>query len=216
MPGKQKTKLYSSLPIQGGSLVYVNEDNVVIESLQLDGSAKEITGIACSGKLINGSTIQSFRIIGCELHSWCRAAISIYNGVNATISNCYIYNNDDTNCGDRNWGYGVLIGSKAFATIENNTFDFNRHDIAGGGGPQSGFRAVGNISNNYTSHAFDMHGEAQSCHIPSNDHTAGNLIIIEENLFHNPNEKAVVIRGVPDDRCEIRNNTFAHNWFIMP
>ena len=62
-------------------------------------------------------------------------------------------------------GYGVVVGGGAYATIEGNVFDFNRHAVASDGYPYSGYIARYNyilqggfMQGSYWNQHFDVHG----------------------------------------------------------
>jgi hypothetical protein len=63
-------------------------------------------------------------------------------------------------------GYGVVISGNAYATIEGNVFDFNRHDITSDGRAYNGYVARFNYAlqggftygNGYWGQHFDVHG----------------------------------------------------------
>ena len=102
-------------------------------------------------------------------------------------------------------GYGI-VHSTAFSLIECNLFDWNRHSIAGTGRTPSGYIARNNIElGTSLSHCFDMHGGRDR---GDGTDIAGTRIEIYNNTFRAP-QRAVAIRGVPDDICDVH-----HNWFV--
>src|SRR5262249_22280477 len=84
------------------------------------------------------------------------------------------------------FGYGVSIGHGAYALIERNVFDWNRHAISDDGSNDSGYQAYENLVLPHGgldrwlggfwihTHAFDMHGQ-DNC---------GPLAIIDHTLFN--------------------------------
>jgi hypothetical protein len=84
-------------------------------------------------------------------------------------------------------GYGVNVAAGAFATIEGNVFDFNRHAVSANG------RSVGYVArhnyvlqggftygdNGYYGQHFDMHGSDSD----GNGGSAGQSVRIEENTI---------------------------------
>jgi hypothetical protein len=125
------------------------------------------------------------------------------------IHDNYIHHNQEQDSA----GYGVVIGNGAFALIDRNVFDYNRHAIAGGGSNYSGYRAIRNLvlpnggRHKYLwwghTHQFDMHGQ-ESCGIGSifndtlfNCGTAGYAMEIVQNSFLYSAGAAIKIRGTP-------------------
>ncbi len=123
-------------------------------------------------------------------------------------------------------GYGVETGPGAYAKIERNVFDFNRHAIASSGAAGTGYMADHNLVlkgggyhdkwyNEYT-HLFDVHGDANCPDIPGNQHTwncgnAGDQYWITNNAFQFTNDLSVKLRGVPRVQAVIRGNVFAQS-----
>ncbi len=123
-------------------------------------------------------------------------------------------------------GYGVVTSDGAYAAIERNLFDFNRHAIASAGAPGTGYRADLNLVlkgggvhdkwyNEYT-HLFDVHGDANCPDIPLNQHTwncgnAGDQYWMTNNAFQYTNDNAIKLRGVPRVAANIYGNVFAHD-----
>jgi hypothetical protein len=139
------------------------------------------------------------------------------------ITNNFIHNN--VGCTD---GYGVNVGgASGFALIDHNVFDYDKHDVAGGGATGTGYIASSNLvltdgvecrgdsgkgSLTYGGH-FDMHGTAGG---PGSGHvggTAGTYIEIRNNAIrgeqrfhihfgHAFNRRAAFdIRGTPTDKA---------------
>ena len=101
-------------------------------------------------------------------------------------------------------GYGICH-DRSFSLIEYNLFNYNRHSIAGTGRPDSGYEARHNIEIKHSlSHCFDMHGGRDR---QDNTNIASTWLKIHHNTFRCP-ETAIVIRGKPEQGCEIHNNWF--------
>ena len=116
----------------------------------------------------------------------------------------HIHHNHIHHCQYNGLGYGVSHDT-ASSVIEYNEFNWNRHSIAGTGRPGCSYVARYNVeSGESLSHCFDMHGGRDR-----KDETdiAGTAIEIYNNTFYAP-QPSVVIRGVPQEKCEIH-----HNWF---
>ncbi|HEO72557.1 MAG TPA: hypothetical protein ENN80_14970, partial [Candidatus Hydrogenedentes bacterium] len=134
----------------------------------------------------------------CEIAAFGHAGIYLAGGKDHHIHHNYIHH-----CQYNGLGYGVSHGV-ARSLIECNRFDFNRHSIAGTGSPGCGYIARNNIELGVSlSHCFDMHGGRDR---KDGTDIAGAAIEIHNNTFRAP-ETPVVIRGVPQETCEVH-----HNW----
>lgn len=120
-------------------------------------------------------------------------------------------------------GYGVDVSLGAFALIERNVFDFNRHAIQGSG-KADGYTAQRNLvlkgggyhRLGFHTHQFDVHGD-NNCGISGliNDSSwncgrAGGQIVYRENAFQYRRDNAIKIRGTPQFGATIERNIFAH------
>jgi hypothetical protein len=135
----------------------------------------------------------------CEISAFSHGGIMLAKGEGHRI-----HHNSIHHCQYNGLGYGV-VHDTAMSLIEYNLFDWNRHSIAGTGRPGSGYIARHNVElGESLSHCFDMHGGRDR-----NDGTdiAGTSIEISNNTFRPPNT-SVVIRGVPEQKCEVHNNWF--------
>lgn len=119
-------------------------------------------------------------------------------------------------------GYGAETQVGAYALIERNVFDFNRHAIASSGKPNTGYDARYNLVLkgggvhgtffNPNTHQFDVHG-TDSCAGHLNCGNAGERFWYRYNAFQFTRDNAIKIRGTPQyptGRIEIENNVFAH------
>lgn len=146
-----------------------------------------------------------------DISGWTYA--SVWAEDNAHVHNNYIHHNVwDT------LGYGVVVpAGDNMPVIEHNEFDYNRHAIAGGGGPEVGYVARHNVVGPHWFGAqFDMHGDGGMVGI------AGNEIVIRDNIFEgthtvpektrNPNSAvpAIHIRGTPETGVWVEDNRFYH------
>ena len=137
-------------------------------------------------------------------------------------------------------GYGVDVGGGAYALIEQNVFDENRHAIAGGshntgggGGDYSGYTARDNLIlpggglhcseswwgaltgwqfHCWQTHQIDMHGDQNAWYSSHNWEcgTAGETMIIERNTILYSSGTAIKIRGNPADKAVVNSNVFRH------
>jgi hypothetical protein len=112
-------------------------------------------------------------------------------------------------------GYGVSVHHGAWALVDRNLFDMNRHAIAGSG-KMGGYDARRNLVlkgggyhgrafHKYT-HQFDIHGTDEN----GLGGKAGVQTWYFENSFQYTNGPAIKIRGRPALRIYIGDNIFAH------
>ena len=136
----------------------------------------------------------------CEISAFGHAAIFLRAGENHRVNHNFIHH-----CQYNGLGYGITH-DKASSIIEYNLFDWNRHSIAGTGSPGCSYVARHNIELGVSlSHCFDMHGGRDR---RDGTDVAGTAISIHNNTFRAP-QTPVVIRGVPQETCEVY-----HNWFV--
>lgn len=136
----------------------------------------------------------------CEISGFGLAGVHLHSGQGHHVHHCYIHH-----CQYQGLGYGVAQNT-ASALIECNLFDSNRHSIAGTGRPGCGYVARHNVElGTSLSHCFDMHGGRDR---KDGTDVAGTALEIHHNTFRAP-ERAVVVRGVPEERCLVH-----HNWFV--
>jgi hypothetical protein len=135
----------------------------------------------------------------CEVSAFGLAGIYMKQGAEHKIHHNYIHH-----CQYEGLGYGVRLEA-ATALIEDNLFNWNRHSIAGSGQPGCGYHARNNVVlETAHGHCFDMHGGRDR---EDGTDIAGTLIEISNNIFY-PAEMAVLIRGFPQEKCDVH-----HNWF---
>jgi hypothetical protein len=122
-------------------------------------------------------------------------------------------------------GYGVSVSQGAYALIERNVFDQNRHAIAGHGSDGDGYLlyrnlflhpGVDNVKLGITTrnHQIDMHGQS-TC--GSGEHwncgRAGEYMDVGWNTVVEPYSHAIQLRGTPSDPrgMSVHNNVFVQN-----
>lgn len=136
----------------------------------------------------------------CDISGWSHAGVFLTAGEGHHVHHSFIHH-----CQYAGLGYGICHDTAA-SLIERNLFDFNRHSIAGTGRPGCGYEARHNIElGTSLSHCFDMHGGRDR---QDGTNIAGTKILIHRNTFRAP-ETPVVIRGVPEDICDVYGN-----WFV--
>jgi hypothetical protein len=124
-------------------------------------------------------------------------------------------------------GYGVVSGYGAHPYIARNTFEWNRHAIAGDGRPGTGYTAYHNLvleegGLHYWvpvlgfwvhTHQFDMHGR-NSCGIGGDDQydcgPAGHITIIRHNTFFYTHDDDIKLRGTPTGGMFVGQNVFVN------
>jgi hypothetical protein len=135
----------------------------------------------------------------CEISGFSHGGIYLLSGEEHHIHHNYIHH-----CQYQGLGYGVCHNT-ASSLIEYNLFNFNRHSIAGTGRSGNSYTARHNVEIGVSlSHCFDMHGGRDR---KDGTDIAGTSISIYNNTFRAP-QTPIVIRGVPEDKCEVH-----HNWF---
>ena len=162
-----------------------------------------------------------------EVAGWSGAAIAvedehdrIFNPDSVSIRGSYIHNNQHVG----GFGYGITMSPGAYARIERNVFDLNRHAVTGTGDAGVGYFAGDNLIlkgggihgtffNSFTQQ-FDVHGDRNCPPIFSalwNCGKAGDQFWFNGNAFQYNRDTALKIRGLPRVAAYINGNVFAHN-----
>lgn len=142
---------------------------------------------------------EGLEVDNCDISGFGHAGICLRDGGDHEVHHNYIHH-----CQYNGLGYGVSHNT-ASSVIEYNLFDKNRHSIAGTGRPGCSYVARHNLElGTSLSHCFDMHGGRDR---DDNTNIAGTSIAIHNNTFRAPQTPAV-IRGVPQETCQVH-----HNWF---
>jgi hypothetical protein len=136
----------------------------------------------------------------CEISGFSHAGVDL-----TTADRHHIHHNHIHHCQYQGLGYGICHNT-ASSMIEYNLFNWNRHSIAGTGRPGNSYVARHNVElGESLSHCFDMHGGRDR---KDGTNIAGTSIEIYNNTFR-ARQTPVVIRGVPEQKCEVH-----HNWFL--
>jgi hypothetical protein len=139
-----------------------------------------------------------------ELWGWAHAAIVVDYSRRIHVHHNSIHHNRRTGL-----GYGVVLIHDADALIERNSFDYNRHSIAGTGRRTISYEARYNlVGRNRNGHAFDMHGENEADH--NGAPWAGDVIDIHHNTFLGT-VRAILIRGRPRTGAYVSGNCFGQS-----
>ena len=150
----------------------------------------------------NGITTRYPRleVDNCEISGFSHAGVYLL-----TAQGHHIHHNHIHHCQYQGLGYGVCHNT-ASSLLEYNLFNWNRHSIAGTGRPGNSYVARHNVEFGVSlSHCFDMHGGRDR---KDGTNIAGTSIEIYNNTFR-ARQTPVVIRGVPEEKCEVH-----HNWFL--
>jgi len=183
--------------------IVINGNNVEISGLRIQGPSPN-TNPVNSSIGISAESRTNLNVNGCEISAFSRSSVYFKNS-DGVVSNNYIHHNQREHL-----GYGVLLDEDSNVLIENNLFDFNRHDIAGTGHREQSYEARYNIIlPNGTHHSFDMHAEHEN---EGNGVVyAGNSIYIHHNTFMNSEQEAVMIRAIPQQNAIVEKNIFYHS-----
>lgn len=199
----------------GGPLLYTTQ-LATSPLFRIGGPGVRITGLRLRGPdsaigpsayyqptsmAILAKSAPNVRIDHCELWAWSYAAVQV-----DYTHDAYIHHNSMHHNRRNGLGYAVILNHDATALIERNTFDYNRHAIAGTGLPGVSYEARYNyVGPNRNGHAFDMHGENEAA--DNGSPYAGDVMRIHHNTFAGT-EQAIVIRGRPKTGAYITDNCF--------
>jgi len=171
-----------------------------------------------------------------EIYSWRGAGVSVNdqdeaNGISQAnahsvwVHDNYIHHNQHPTgdvLGGHGGGYGVSVVHGAYAFVERNVFDYNRHAMEASGKPGSGYYFYDNLilphggvnSHLIQTHQIDRHGSdclGLQCGL------AGEYSDIQYNTVWYTAGQAVKLRGTPQQLTdgdkvgmEVRNNAFSH------
>ena len=171
-------------------------------------------------RLPNSTAIRTvcsgLEVDNCEIRAWSHCGVQPVAGRDHRIHHNFIHH-----CQRMGLGYGIAVGA-AWARIDGNLFQDNKHHVAGTGAPDSGFHVHDNVVLPYTEshphptrlgetygqdHIFDMHGGRDR---RDDTDIAGTRIDIHHNTVYS-SYQPVNIRGVPQEYARVRHNWFAHH-----
>lgn len=222
-------------------------DNVRINGFRLIGpDINETVGSDWKDRAIQITGCKNIEISNMELAGWSGQSIYIQDisdvaqpgrlttPTQVSIHDNYFHHNQQKTGGD---GYGIEVKHGAYALIERNVFDFNRHAIAAGGEEGTGYTARFNlvlpgggyhkwedpldgpldVDISWHTHQFDVHG-TDHCGPQSlfsdalyNCGQAGEIFEMSHNAFQYTRGYAIKIRGIPSVGASIAQNVFAHS-----
>jgi hypothetical protein len=220
------------------TLFIVDGDGVRIRGLRIRGRDLGVPSSGNTSGILSNSN-QRLEIDNNEISGWRHAAVELRDSgkrishlgtPTIRVHDNYIHHNQRIGKD----GYGVAMYSGAYALIERNVFDWNRHAITGADGSnESGFRAYDNLVLQHGgkhrwipfpgfwvhTHQFDMHGQ-KHCGAGSvvssalyNCGTAGHNMEIRNNSFLYTETGAIKLRGTPQRKpcgMNVYDNVFRH------
>jgi hypothetical protein len=237
------------------ALFQIHGDNVLFSGFRLEGPTSVIgqgdnfleKGILIS-PFASPAPIRHVEISNMEIFHWSGEGVQVIDNVeqaergrlfNTNEGAVRIWNNffHHNRHGSGN-GYGVESSAGAYALIERNVFDENRHAIAGGSRnvhalDYSGYTARDNLilsggglhcsdkwyfafcawrCNCWHTHQIDMHGDQNEWYSSNNWEcgTAGETMIIQRNTVLYTAGLAIKIRGNPADKAVVDGDVFSH------
>jgi hypothetical protein len=203
-------------------------DNVRISEIRLDGGQGDgiADGDAPTANGITAWSANNLEIDHNEVYGWRGAGISIRDD----LGRISLQSNPDTVHIHDNWihhnqhysenGYGIEVVYGAYALIDKNAFDYNRHDVASDGRDGSGYLLYRNLLlyhggvNDVTlgvtthTHFIDMHGRDSCNGFSYYCGPAGEYIDIEYNTILYTEGTAFKLRGTPSIGATVKHNTF--------
>ncbi|MGW1617357.1 FG-GAP-like repeat-containing protein [Streptomyces sp. NPDC002285] len=213
-------------------------DGVRISGIRLDGGHTSMG--EADGPRPHGISVESSRNVEIEksdIYGWWGAGVAVADNLNRIdrdhtswmprIHDNYFHHNQsqtgDVFGGGNANGYGVVVSNGAYATIEKNRFNYNRHATAGDGSLHSGYLAYDNFvdinggwnTDIYHTHMIDMHGSGDcSSH---NCGPGGEYMDIAYNYIAYTAGTGIKLRGTPqtsDDGpvgMKVHHNLFRHS-----
>jgi parallel beta-helix repeat protein len=193
----------------------IKAEGVVFFGLKLEGTEKdskisEIIELNKQGikgvykfPVIRGIDINASNVVikNCEIMGFSHSGIFIQKAKNITIEENYIHHN-------QRWGlgYGVTLSEASTATITRNTFNFNRHSIAGTGHSGQSYEAAYNwFGKDHNDTPLDMHGGRDR---GDKTQVAGRRVDIHHNVILTTKVKSFIHRGIAEDTVLIHHNSF--------
>lgn len=192
--------------------VITMSSNSRITGFRIEGP---VTGSESSNKTIGIQFIpgsSQIQVDNNEIYYWPWAGVSVKTATDNLVNNNYIHDNKKSGL-----GYGVVVqNGNNHVTISCNTFNANRHSIAGSGEIGDSYEAKHNLVLNgggkAAYHAFDMH-KGSTGH-------GGKNVVIEANIFDfgrptTSNYSSIMLRGVPTSgKATIQKNIFSQGWTL--
>jgi Tectonin domain/Right handed beta helix region/PASTA domain len=225
------------------SALLLPSDGVRISGIRIQGAASDDPFAAVDQSDSNAIQIESAQnveIDHCQIDHWRGTGVAVLDYQQQLdlahagmvwVHDNFIHHNQHPTAdavvpqGGHGAGYGVAVFHGAYALIERNVFDDNRHAIAGDGDPGTGYLAYrnlilphGGINSREVgvvlhTHALDMHGSS-TCGVLGGDHNcgiAGEYMDLQYNTVLYTEAASVKLRGTPMLAMNVANNVFAHS-----
>lgn len=222
-------------------------DNVRIDGVRFDGGEPDDPCLSADGAgdedAISIVSSQNVEIDHSEFTKWRGSAIHVHdhdgdgpdhdrlnqnNKGSVWLHDNYFHDNQHpTTCdllslSGHGGGYGAEVSDGAYALIERNVFENNRHAIASNGANGSGYYLYDNlflhpgidsVHGPVTSynHQIDVHGQDTCGHGENyNCGTAGEYMDVARNTVASSDSAAIQLRGVPTDPrgMSVHDNVF--------
>jgi hypothetical protein len=217
-------------------------DHVRITGIRLDGgqsdTATAYAGLEFDEDAINILSSQDIEIDHNEIYRWHGAAVhvtdprNVINVDNASVVRVhdnFIHDNQHPTASGlessgHGAGYGVELSAGAYALIEHNVFNNDRHAITGDGNVGTGYYAYGNLflhpgidrtiaGVTHYNHQIDMHGRKTCGHGESlNCGPGGEYMDVAFNTVTSTDSDAIQLRGVPARKMRVGDNVFAQSY----
>lgn len=202
---------------------YLNDETNAYQVYELESGAR-ITGLRIQGPsgetTTNNKTIGMQFVVGSsgievdnnEIYNWPWAGVSVKTSVDNKIHHNFIHDNIRSEL-----GYGVVVqNGNAQTEIYCNTFNANRHSIAGKGDDGEGYNAHDNLilpgGARGAYHQFDMHQGTQG---HGGKYIAATNNIFDYGAYGTSNRGSIYIRGVPTDGpITVTGNIFTQGWAV--
>jgi hypothetical protein len=199
-------------------------DKVRITGLRIEGAEMGIAEEAQPGStaivVYDGREIE---IDNNEIYGWRGSAVQVLQGGRTRalrgdmlVHDNFIHHNQRYG----SLGYGVVVSEGAYAAIENNVFDYNRHAIAAAGAPGTAYEAEANLvlehggmnwgPLNFNTHQFDVHGTTSCWWAEAYCGDAGWFFNFRYNTIMYDHGTAIKLRGKPSLRAVADGNVFKH------
>jgi hypothetical protein len=131
--GSDQTRIYTSFA--DGFFFYVTGDNVRFSKLKLEGFSTIGSTDHTTMAILAYSGNKNIYIDHCEMLGF-NTAVSFRSGSTGTIESNVIHHNTRNG-----YGYGLLVGSEAYAMVRQNEMGNNRHSITSAGCGEGGCTA---------------------------------------------------------------------------
>lgn len=201
--GRLRFSLVEELGTKSFATIKVGS-NVTFTGLRVEGPTTLINVDSLAYGIQQAGGV-NLTITNCEISGWPGAAISFKRSTGGQVKYNFIHQNRR-----KSRGYGVVVqNGNAQVDIMYNTFNDNRHAIAGSGKLGERYTAEWNlVGKERNGHAFDMHKA-------SNGPQGGESVEIRNNIFDHRDScwgyHAISIRAVPTEGLAVIET----NWFKL-